>query len=244
MRLRACAFDLGNTLINDTELQAAAIEDLARDLARRELLPSADRFISTYLTINHTDDVPFRSHTFGDVDFFSATLHRMTMTAIQPEELLSLYRRSIRRRTKRDPLVVEAIEYLRANGLKTALISNESTDRVEAYLEDTRTRELFDAVVVSESVQVEKPDARIFRIAMEMLDCVAEEAAMFGDNEIADGACKRIGMKFVHVVGFKHVGWGWERGDHFTPDFVIDRVEMGQLRQLLKEITNGEDCHG
>ena len=58
-RVNACAFDLGNTLINDTQLAGDAIGDVADWLLDISAIESRQPFLSTYARINHDTNRPF-----------------------------------------------------------------------------------------------------------------------------------------------------------------------------------------
>jgi HAD superfamily hydrolase (TIGR01509 family) len=73
-----------------------------------------------------------------------------------------------------------ALARLRAAGLKLGVVSN-SDGRVEEALQAAGLRELFDVVVDSALVGVEKPDPRIFHAALDALGVAPEEALYVGD---------------------------------------------------------------
>ena len=56
---------------------------------------------------------------------------------------------------------------------------------------------------------------------------------MFGDNSIADGACKWEGLRFVLVTGYRSRSWYFERGDEFTPDYEIEFVTPKTVAALI-----------
>jgi len=82
-------------------------------------------------------------------------------------------------------------------------------------------------------VQVEKPDPRFFEIVLERLNVKGNEAIMFGDNPISDGACKELGIKFVQVTKYKPP-YIMELGKEYEPDFVIREVNKKNVRAVVK----------
>lgn len=74
----------------------------------------------------------------------------------------------------------EALRRLQAAGLRLGVVSN-SEGRVHEALDAAGLREFFDAVVDSGLVGIEKPDPRIFHIALEELGVRPEEAIYVGD---------------------------------------------------------------
>jgi putative hydrolase of the HAD superfamily len=80
----------------------------------------------------------------------------------------------------------EALDALRARGLRLALVTNgdSETQRAKARRFDLERR--FDAVVVEGELGVGKPDARVFREALRLLAAAPGEAVMVGDNLVWD----------------------------------------------------------
>ena len=74
----------------------------------------------------------------------------------------------------------DALRRLQAAGLRLGVVSN-SEGRVHEALDAAGLREFFDAVVDSGLVGIEKPDPRIFHIALEELGVRPEEAIYVGD---------------------------------------------------------------
>lgn len=69
---------------------------------------------------------------------------------------------------------------------RVGIVSNNLLDEQRQKLRDCGLDGYIDALVVSEEVGISKPDPRIFRVALERLDCEAEQAVMIGDSWGAD----------------------------------------------------------
>jgi len=74
----------------------------------------------------------------------------------------------------------EALERLRAAGLRLGVVSN-SDGRVEQALQAAGLRDYFDVVIDSSLAGIEKPDPRIFRLALDALNVEPGEALYVGD---------------------------------------------------------------
>jgi HAD superfamily hydrolase (TIGR01509 family) len=203
-------------------------------LLGRGLIDAPGSFSSVYMAVNREASEPFISHTYGEPGFFARTFARMGLSRPTPEAALLEYRRYLGDRLRLDPAAAPALRWLREQGLRTALVTNESVARVDAFLARAEGAALFDEVIVSQAVGREKPDPAIFRVTLERLGLRGQEAAMLGDNEVADGACRALGMPFVLVRAFKRAGWGWERGASHAPDLVIDRVDVESMQRVLR----------
>lgn len=92
-----------------------------------------------------------------------------------------------------------AIDAIAAMGLRRAVVSN-SDGRAEWHLEHSGVRKGIEFVVDSHRVGVEKPDPRIFRIALERLALPAPHALYVGDILSVDQAgASAAGMAFVLI---------------------------------------------
>ena len=85
---------------------------------------------------------------------------------------------------------VEAVRHLKGNGYKIGVVSN-AEGRVEKDLYAAGYDGLLDTVVDSHVVGVEKPDPRIFHIALERLGADAQGAVFLGDVPSVDIAGAR-----------------------------------------------------
>ena len=69
---------------------------------------------------------------------------------------------------------------------KVGVVSNNLLEEQRAKLRHCELDRYIDVLMVSEEAGVSKPDPKIFEMALERLDCTAEEAVMVGDSWPAD----------------------------------------------------------
>ena len=103
-------------------------------------------------------------------------------------------------------------------------------------MEKTNLRHFFDAIVVSARIRIEKPDLRFFQEALNQLNIKGEEMVMFGDNAIADGAAKKLGIFFILVTGYMNKNWIWEKGNPYTPDYVMEKITLKDMETFLNTV--------
>lgn len=115
-----------------------------------------------------------------------------------------------------DPSMLEALDTLRAAGIRTALVSDAGADDVESWPRSPLTTRL-DATVFSFEIGVRKPDARIYRHALEAVDTRPDEALFVGDggSDELRGA-RALGIGTVLVTRLISLWW---------PDKVAERRE-------------------
>ncbi len=241
--IKACAFDLGNTLINDFQVTKEATAELSEWLFEHSIITSKEVFLATYQKINDRTNRPFISHTFAELEFFEKTFQELGITAITPKRALQKYRKIVTVKFLPDSDIRETFQFLKKREIKIALVSNECVDRVNTYMERTGFREFFDAIIVSEGVKIEKPDLRIFQEALKRLDVRAKEMVMLGDNEIADGACKQLGIPFVLITGYRNNAWFWEKGNPQKPDYIMEKITQNAVEELLKHFNSVQEVN-
>lgn len=81
--------------------------------------------------------------------------------------------------------VRESLEQLRQQGYQMSVISN-SDGRVEAILSELGLRDFFEIVIDSQIVGVEKPEQKIFNLALDELNLKPENALYIGDIYFVD----------------------------------------------------------
>ncbi len=94
------------------------------------------------------------------------------------------------------PDTVAVLNGLRANGIRTAVVSNIAWD-IRSVIHAAGTDA--DEFVLSFEVGAAKPDRRIFDAALARLGVDAAEAIMVGDSEENDGAARAVGCGFILV---------------------------------------------
>ncbi len=85
-----------------------------------------------------------------------------------------------------DPEAVRVLDELKRQGLIVAVISNTEDGRLIDSLEACGISDRFDLLVDSKLVGHRKPDAAIFRLALERLSLEPNETAYVGDSYASD----------------------------------------------------------
>ena len=80
----------------------------------------------------------------------------------------------------------ETLRSLTEVGIRLGVVTNGSTLTQPAKIAQLEIGEYFSTVVISEAVQFEKPDPRIFRSALEQMGCLAGNTMFVGDHPIND----------------------------------------------------------
>jgi FMN phosphatase YigB (HAD superfamily) len=210
--IKACAFDLGNTLINDTQLAGEATHDMSEWLLNKSFIQSRKAFRATLENINHGTRQPFISHTYGELEFFEKTFGELAVNAISAEAALNKYREILMQKIHPDKDIVDTFRLIKQKNIRIALLSNESVARVDAYLDKTNLKPFFDTIIVSEGIGIEKPDLRFFQEALNRF------------------------IYFVLVTGYMTKDWVWEKGNPHTPDYIMEKITPKNMAAFLSSI--------
>lgn len=112
--------------------------------------------------------------------------------------------------------VRETLEYLRGEGVRLGVLSNWDS-RLEPMLEELRLRSAFDFVVVSHSIEYEKPHPEIFAHAIRRSGAAPDRTLHVGDSYLADiNPARCAGFQTLWVASKEerlkegYVGFGFE----------------------------------
>ena len=118
------------------------------------------------------------------------------------EEFYKLFRRNSRNALALRNFVPELLAELRNHKIKTALVSNAERALTEIDFADTNfPTELFDFVVLSSDIGVEKPQPDIYEHALEQLGVTADRTIYVGDslpNDVMGPAA--LGMRSIWIA--------------------------------------------
>lgn len=104
-------------------------------------------------------------------------------TAVDPTlELEAAYWRGYFATMRPDPACPELLAELRAHGVRTAWLSNFTTERQMLKLGALGLQDALDFLVTSGEADCEKPDRRLFDLALGMLGTEASQTWMVGDD--------------------------------------------------------------
>ena len=93
-----------------------------------------------------------------------------------------------------------AREVSAAGKYKCATLNNEARELNQYRIEHFGLREIFVAFVSSCYVSMRKPEERMFRLALDLLQVPAREACMIDDRAVNLESAKRLG---IHTIQFK-----------------------------------------
>jgi len=223
---QAILFDLDETLIDRTRSIVSYAERFQSDFADH-LAPTAVSAIAT--AILTADERGYRPRE----ELFGALLQSLPWQT--PPEIGRLrthwetwFPASSVARTG----LKETLSALQAQGIRLGVITNGVVQRQQSKIEQLQIRPYLSSVVISEAVQVKKPDPRIFARALAEVGCAASQAWFVGDHPIND-------VLGAAAVGLRPI---WLTGVHPWPaDHPAPAWQIGALSEVLA-LVQQEDC--
>jgi HAD superfamily hydrolase (TIGR01509 family) len=111
------------------------------------------------------------------------------------------------------------LERVRAEGVPLGLVTNGDASQQRDKIDRFELARFFDVVVIEGEFGAGKPDARVFRHALDALGARAEQTAMVGDHLDWDVAgAQRLGMTGIWV---DREGGGLPDGSPVRPDRIV-----------------------
>jgi putative hydrolase of the HAD superfamily len=224
MGIDAVLFDLDNTLVN-------------RKLAFSQY---TDQFIDTYLVETEPDE---RNRIFeyireADRDGYRSKkelymellkeLNWKRETSL--DELLNHWFAEFFKCTVLMDGAVEVLEHMQKNGMKLGLITNGSTHAQHAKINQVGLWDHFNVIIVSDDVQIKKPDRRVFDMALQQLDVKPERSIFIGDHPTNDiEGARKAGMNVVWFQGFRE----WDKSIE-KPNYVITHLK--ELENIIGKL--------
>ncbi len=122
---------------------------------------------------------------------------------------------------------IDTVEWLRASGCRLALLTNGSAQMQRRKIDRFALAVHFDTILIEGEVGFGKPDPRVYRRAMDLLDTTPGDTWMVGDNlewDVAEPQRQGIYGIWIDVRGA-----GLPRGHQVRPDRIIRR--LSELRE-------------
>jgi 2-haloacid dehalogenase len=188
--IKACVFDAYGTLFDFATAAGKCRDVLGDDIDRLTALWRDKQLQYTWLRAIQERHVDFWQVTGDALDFALETLG-IDKPGLR-DRLMELY-------LTLDPFpdVPDVLKRLKANGMRTAILSNGSPKMLDDVVRAAKLETLLDAVLSVEEVRVFKPNADVYQLAVERLGIPAASISFQSSNAWDAYAASAFGMKVV-----------------------------------------------
>lgn len=197
----AVCFDLYGTLVDiriDTE-SAHVWENLSAELESSGVRLSPEELHARY---DRLVEAERREHgqpfVLDNLFFFKLLANGHTLHPHTVHHFGRRFRALTTRQLSVKPYAPAVLDTLRQSGCRLAIVSNTEETVTSHDLDELRLRNYFDAIVLSSSVGVKKPEARIFHIALRRLGAKPADSVFIGDDYECDyRGSQKAGLRSV-----------------------------------------------
>ena len=219
--VRGLLFDLDNTLIDRESAFIRFVSCFYEERLRDAITMTRDEAVAKMV---HWD----RDGYADRQAMFARWVNEWPEVGLEPERLLPWYRSEMKRHVEPDADVNGLLADLNERRVPWGIVTNGNTATQYIACRAAGLDQLAPFIIVSQAAGHKKPDARIFRDALNMTGLESPEQVMFvGDNPRADiDGAKRFGMKTAWVRRDRCFPEGLK-----PPDHVVDHV--AELRNIV-----------
>ena len=218
--IESVLFDLDNTLIDRTGGFRRFCVELYRSNSAINLVSTEGEAVELLVELDGAG-------LFDRYELFAKIIARWPGAFPDKEEGVEFYMRTYPHMMTLTPPTERLLRDLRSRGVPFGIVTNGGSEMQWAKVRGTGVGALTDAVVVSGDLDFEKPDRRIFELALSKIDARPETTLFVGDNPDADivGAAV-VGMQTAWI----RLDREWPYDDR-RPDHILEQVS--EARQIV-----------
>lgn len=191
--VRALVFDAYGTLFNVQAVSALA----------EQLVPGRGEVITQVWRLKQLEYTWLGSLMRGYEDFWAMTRYSLefALSAVGVEPTSQLVDQLRNRYLTLDPYpeALTALQQLRQNGLKLAILSNGSPYMLDEATRASGLDRVLDRVISVELVQVYKPDPRVYALAASQLGVTSDQILFVSSNNFDIIGAKNAGLRSVWI---------------------------------------------
>jgi putative hydrolase of the HAD superfamily len=200
--MKAVIFDLDNTLFDHTLCATRGIESWVRELGGTptpELIAEwfviEERNFDAWLAGDLTHQGQRRGRL---IDFLPLIGHPVPTTDNELDATFAQFLQHYQNNWVAFPDARPALEVVRSNGWRIAILTNGSTPQQNAKLEAIGLADLVDVVCCSDSLGVSKPNPQAYLLTCQALGVDPADTLMIGDNLALDVLAPRAAGLTAH----------------------------------------------
>ena len=207
IKTQAIIFDQGNTLLMDPFTEVLKLKaNTFRDIIKQYGLQIATKEIIYFWTKSNKEvNYPYISHFTQEEPIIKQTLKFLKIpldisNSLAPK-LLEEYRNGLKeliRKDQRTKEVKELLKKLKAKNKRLGVFSNDRISGLDMNLRYMGIKSYFEYIETSESIGIEKPDARVFDHILNYFKLPPSQVTYVGDETLRDiDPAKQKGLNAV-----------------------------------------------
>jgi len=218
--IQAVLFDLDGTLLDRDESVKKFVDNQYDRLGSYLGHIPREKYMTRFIELDS------RGYVWKD-KVYQQLVEEFNIVKIDWEYLLQDYISGFKHHCVPFPNLLSMLEELRNNNLVLGMITNGFGQFQMDNIVALGIEKYFDAILVSETEGIKKPDPSIFERALERLNITPGESVFVGDHPENDVmASQYVGMRGIWK---KDVQW-----DAFETDFVVE--DLGELPTMIKKL--------
>ena len=200
-KIKAVIFDLDRTILNLAIAEKIALELIYKNYIKCDY--SFEEFLISYNAINefwwqkrsNGEANPEEVRHYRFKDLFEKLTVKSKYTI---DEISSIYMLNSKEYWRSYPNVIDILEILFDSNFKLGIITNGFTEVQKRKIDHLGIKHYFKSIVMSDDLNIAKPDKRIFHHSLEELEAEANESVYIGDDYNTDilGA-KKAGLHAI-----------------------------------------------
>lgn len=227
-------FDLDDTIWDFSGNSSETLIELYHDIGElRQLFPTADQWREKYQTCNHRLWVLYNAGSISRghlrMERFRQPIAEAGMNDTGARQLSEILDREYLGRLGHKSRLVdgalETLSYMKDKGYRLGILSNGFKEVQYAKLSSSGIASMFDIIVLSDEIDINKPDKRIFDHALCKAGALASESVIIGDNADTD------------ILGGINAGWKaiwFNPEDKEPPENISGKADIiHDLREII-----------
>lgn len=229
-------FDLDNTLYEYEPVHKKALKNVYEVLSK-EIKISYTRFLKLYKIANSEikRELAGTASAHNRILYFQRIIEK-THNTIDTNIILKLYNaywNNFLKNMKIKKDVILTLKRLKKMGLKTAIVSDLTTNIQLRKMSKLKITPYIDVLVTSEEAGSEKPHSIMFLSALNKLNVLPKDAIMIGDNTFTDiEGANSVGLDTVLITNKKSDTY------HYSQDYEKPNYTIKNISEILKLIQN------
>ncbi|MDL2248405.1 HAD family hydrolase [Tyzzerella sp. OttesenSCG-928-J15] len=122
------------------------------------------------------------------------------------------------------PESIPLLNKLKEAGVRLGLLTNGTSEEQRDKIRRFALEDYFEIILIEGEFGCGKPDSRVYRKALELLELESSDVWMVGDNLVWDiGGAQSLG---IHAIWHDYKGKGLPEGSQIIPDRIINNISQ------------------